>query len=54
MTWIVRHKSGRELFRTDDEFIADNRRKMGWVVEEVVNRECTTSIESRVIKIKGE
>lgn len=33
--WAVKHKSGRVLFVTSDEFIADNRRKMGWIVEEV-------------------
>ena len=35
MKWAIKHKSGRTLFVTSDEFIADNRRKMGWVVEEV-------------------
>ena len=35
MKWAIKHKSGRVLFVTSDEFIADNRRKMGWIVEEV-------------------
>ncbi len=35
MKWAIKHKSGRTLFVTSDEFIADNRRKMGWIVEEV-------------------
>lgn len=41
MRWAIKHKSGRTLFVTSDEFIADNRRKMGWIVEEVkmTNRE---------------
>ena len=34
MMWAIKHKSGRVLFVTSDEFIADNRRKMGWIVEE--------------------
>lgn len=35
MRWVIKHKSGRTLFVTSDEFIANNRRKMGWIVEEV-------------------
>lgn len=35
MKWTIKHKSGRVLFVTSDEFIADNRRKMEWIVEEV-------------------
>lgn len=35
MRWAIKHKSGRTLFVTSDEFIANNRRKMGWLVEEV-------------------
>lgn len=35
MGWDIKHKSGRTLFVTSDEFIANNRRKMGWIVEEV-------------------
>lgn len=35
MRWDIKHKSGRTLFVTSDEFIANNRRKMGWIVEEV-------------------
>ena len=35
MRWAIKHKSGRALFVTSDEFIANNRRKMGWIVEEV-------------------
>lgn len=35
MRWAIKHKSGRTLFVTSDEFIANNRREMGWVVEEV-------------------
>lgn len=35
MRWAIKHKSGKTLFVTSDEFIADNRRKMGWIVEEV-------------------
>lgn len=35
MRWAIKHKSGRTLFVTSDEFIASNRRGMGWVVEEV-------------------
>lgn len=35
MRWAIKHKSGRTLFVTSDEFIANNRRKMGWIVGEV-------------------
>lgn len=35
MRWAIKHKSGRTLFVTSDGFIANNRRKMGWMVEEV-------------------
>lgn len=35
MRWAIKHKSGRTLFVTSNEFIANNRRKMGWIVEEV-------------------
>lgn len=35
MRWAIKHKSGRTLFITSDEFIANNRRKMGWIVEKV-------------------
>ena len=35
MRWAIKHKSGRTLFVTSDWFIANNRRKMGWIVEEV-------------------
>lgn len=35
MRWAIKHKYGRTLFVTSDEFIANNRRKMGWIVEEV-------------------
>lgn len=35
MRWAIKHKSGRTLFVTSDEFIANNRRSMGWIVEEV-------------------
>lgn len=35
MRWAIKHKSGRTLFVTSDEFIANNRRKMGWIVEEL-------------------
>ena len=35
MKWAIKHKSGRTLLVTSDEFIANNRRKMGWIVEEV-------------------
>lgn len=35
MRWAIKHKSCRTLFVTSDEFIANNRRKMGWIVEEV-------------------
>lgn len=35
MKWAIKHKSGRTLFVTSDEFIANNRRKMGWIVEEI-------------------
>lgn len=35
MRWAIKHKSGRTLFVTSDEFIANNRRNMGWIVEEV-------------------
>ena len=35
MRWAIKHKSGRTLFVTSDDFTADNRRKMGWIVEEV-------------------
>ncbi|HAZ2983848.1 TPA: hypothetical protein J0587_004675 [Salmonella enterica subsp. enterica serovar Kentucky] len=31
----MKHKSGRVLFVTSDKFIAENRRKMGWIVEKV-------------------
>lgn len=35
MRWDIKHKSGRTLFITSDEFIANNRKEMGWIVEEV-------------------
>lgn len=35
MRWAIKHKSGRALFVTSDEFIANNRKEMGWMVEEV-------------------
>ena len=35
MRWAIKHKSGRTLFVTSDEFIANNRREMGWKVETV-------------------
>lgn len=35
MRWDIKHKSGRTLFVTSDEFIANNRKEMGWIVEEV-------------------
>lgn len=35
MKWAIKHKSGRTLFVTSDEFIANNRKGMGWMVEEV-------------------
>lgn len=35
MRWAIKHKSGRTLFITSDEFIANNRRKMGWIVEKM-------------------
>lgn len=35
MRWAIKHKSGRTLFVTADEFIANNRKEMGWIVEEV-------------------
>lgn len=35
MRWAIKHKSGRTLFVTSDEFIANNRREMGWIVEEM-------------------
>lgn len=35
MRWAIKHKSGRTLFITSDEFIASNRKEMGWIVEEV-------------------
>lgn len=35
MRWAIKHKSGRTLFVTSDEFIANNRRKMGWIVEKM-------------------
>lgn len=35
MRWAIKHKSGRTLFVTSDEFIANNRREMGWIVEKV-------------------
>lgn len=35
MKWAIKHKSGRTLFVTSDEFIANNRRDMGWIVEEM-------------------
>lgn len=35
MRWAIKHKSGRTLFVTSDEFIAGNRKEMGWIVEEV-------------------
>lgn len=35
MRWAIKHKSGRTIFVTSDEFIANNRRKMDWIVEEV-------------------
>lgn len=38
MRWAIKHKSGRTLFITSDEFIANNRRKMGWIVEEIMSK----------------
>jgi hypothetical protein len=35
MRWAIKHKSGRTLFVTSDEFIASNRKEMGWIVEEL-------------------
>lgn len=35
MKWAIKHKSGRTLFVTSDGFIANNRKEMGWIVEEV-------------------
>lgn len=35
MSWAIKHKSGRTLFVTSDEFIANNRREVGWIVEEL-------------------
>lgn len=35
MRWAIKHKSGRTLFVTSDGFIANNRKEMGWIVEEV-------------------
>lgn len=35
MRWAIKHKSGRTLFVTSDEFIANNRKEMGWMVKEV-------------------
>lgn len=35
MRWAIKHKSGRTLFVTEDEFIANNRKEMGWIVGEV-------------------
>lgn len=35
MRWAIKHKSGRTMFVTSDEFIANNRKEMGWIVEEV-------------------
>lgn len=32
MMWVIKHMSGRVLFVTSDEFIADNRRNMWWIV----------------------
>lgn len=33
--WAVRHKSGTVLFVTNCERTANNRREMGWIVEEL-------------------
>lgn len=33
--WAVKHKSGTVLFVTNCERTANNRREMGWVVEEL-------------------
>lgn len=38
MRWAIKHKSGRALFVTSDEFIANNRKEMGWLVEEVMSK----------------
>lgn len=35
MRWAIKHKSGRTLFVTADEFIANNRKEMDWIVEEM-------------------
>ena len=32
--WAVKHKSGTVLFVTNCERTANNRREMGWIVEE--------------------
>jgi len=33
--WAVKHKSGTVLFVTNCERTANNRREMGWIVEEL-------------------
>lgn len=33
--WAVKHKSGTVLFATNCERTANNRREMGWIVEEL-------------------
>lgn len=42
--WAVKHKSGTVLFVTNCERTANNRREMGWIVEEL------TAIE-RLVKV---
>lgn len=53
MRWAIKHKSGRTLFVTTDEFIANNRREMGWIVEEmkVTSRE---QFENKIQHAYGE
>lgn len=36
--WAVKHKSGTVLFVTNCERTANNRREMGWIVEEVISK----------------
>lgn len=44
MMWAIKHKSGRVLFVTDSKVTADNREKMGWIVEELTAIEIMAEI----------
>lgn len=38
MMWAIKHKSGRVLFVTGSKATADNREKMGWIVDKIISK----------------